>query len=108
MDLRSERPPRKNAATPESLAKRDRIHNEYEIARERARRRPFAGAVTLSAVAEYLHCSERQIEKLVAEGSFPPAMRVGRMKRWHADTVIRFLDNLARQVELANELTPSE
>lgn len=44
--------------------------------------------VTIKQIAEEFSCSERQIWRMISEGTFPQAdLAVGRMRRWKAETV---------------------
>jgi prophage regulatory protein len=47
-------------------------------------------------VAKTLQISERNLRTIVAEGRFPPPVRIGRLARWPRETVERWFADQAR------------
>jgi predicted DNA-binding transcriptional regulator AlpA len=50
-------------------------------------------------VAEFLSLSVREIFRLVAEGSFPPPVKIGRCSIWFESDIIEFQMRLRSQRE---------
>ena len=50
-------------------------------------------------VAEFLSLSVREIFRLVAEGSFPPPIKIGRCSIWFESDIIEFQMRLRAQRE---------
>ena len=50
-------------------------------------------------VAEFLSLSVREIFRLVAEGSFPPPIKIGRCSIWFESDIIEFQMRLRSQRE---------
>ena len=50
-------------------------------------------------VAEFLSLSVREIWRLVAEGSFPPPIKIGRCSIWFESDIIEFQMRLRTQRE---------
>jgi len=59
-----------------------------------------------SAVADFLHCSTRTLERLVKNNEFPAPVRVGKEALWFESVVLKWLD-LQRKAQLAR-LTRAE
>jgi excisionase family DNA binding protein len=55
--------------------------------------------LTPGDVASRLHVSQRQIYNLVAEGGFPPPLKVGRLNRWREVDVNGYIERLASMAD---------
>jgi len=53
----------------------------------------------VNQVAEFLSLSVREIWRLVAEGSFPPPIKIGRCSIWFESDIIEFQMRLRTQRE---------
>ncbi len=50
--------------------------------------------ISKAELAEHFRCSERQIDKLTAEGKIPKPIMLGNTRRWPRSTIIAWLDKL--------------
>ena len=53
----------------------------------------------VNQVAEFLSLSVREVWRLVAEGSFPPPIKIGRCSIWFESDIIEFQMRLRTQRE---------
>ncbi len=53
--------------------------------------------LTLPRAAEALAISKRTLERLIARGSFPPPVKIGRSSRIPRDDITAFLEELRRE-----------
>lgn len=42
-------------------------------------------------LAQEMHCSPRHIRRLVDAGKMPPPLRLGRLLRWHRQTLVQWI-----------------
>jgi excisionase family DNA binding protein len=61
--------------------------------------------LTLPHAAETLAISKRTLERLIAKGSFPPPVKIGRASRVPREDIARFLEQLRR--ERGDKIGPS-
>ena len=51
--------------------------------------------ISKAELAEHFRCSERQIDKLTAEGKIPQPIMLGNTRRWPRSVIITWLNNLS-------------
>ncbi|MCI0702276.1 MAG: helix-turn-helix domain-containing protein [Planctomycetia bacterium] len=47
--------------------------------------------IDVKAVAKLLGCSTRHVTRLQDAGQMPPAMKLGRLSRWHRETILAWI-----------------
>ena len=55
--------------------------------------------LTKAELAEHLRCSERQIDKLTADGKIPRPIMLGNVRRWPRSAVIDWIDRVTRSIK---------
>ena len=51
--------------------------------------------ISKAELADHFRCSERQIDKLTADGKIPQPIMLGNTRRWPRSVIITWLDNLS-------------
>jgi excisionase family DNA binding protein len=58
---------------------------------------PIEPMLGIAELAELLNCSRRMVERMRSAGKVPrPDLHVGRMPRWRAETIHRWIDGGGR------------
>lgn len=58
-------------------------------------------------VAAKLNISERSLERLILQGEAPPYIKIGRLRRWHPDELMAWINKQFSRTSAGVETTPA-